>query len=168
MQEHVSFSKARSAKYPEMVQIIMVPDGAGGHNPMTASWVMFTSIEPPMLAISIGHERYSHDLVRSAGEFVVAYPSVEMEQEITEFGSASGRDEDKLAKLGTPIQPGTATGCVLLADAVANFECKVRGELPSGDHTIFVGEIIASHVNTKPVDRMYVLERKRFGGLRPV
>jgi len=43
----------------------------------------------------------------------------------------------------------------LIKDAVACFECKVRGKLVTGDHTIFAGEVLASYVSEKYKDRLY-------------
>jgi flavin reductase (DIM6/NTAB) family NADH-FMN oxidoreductase RutF len=49
---------------------------------------------------------------------------------------------------------------------VANFECKCVGELETGDHIIFVGEVIASHVHEPSLNRLYTLgEHYRLGGL---
>jgi flavin reductase (DIM6/NTAB) family NADH-FMN oxidoreductase RutF len=37
---------------------------------------------------------------------------------------------------------------VILDDASANFECVLEGELITGDHVIFAGRVVASHVYT--------------------
>ncbi|MCJ7786639.1 flavin reductase family protein, partial [Patescibacteria group bacterium] len=46
---------------------------------------------------------------------------------------------------------------VLLDDAVANFECRLVSETKAGDHIIFVGRIVVSHINTKRKKRLYSL-----------
>jgi flavin reductase (DIM6/NTAB) family NADH-FMN oxidoreductase RutF len=49
---------------------------------------------------------------------------------------------------------------------VANFECKCVSELETGDHVIFVGEVVQSYVNEQSLNRLYTLgENYRFGGL---
>lgn len=167
MQISVPFREASSAKYPELVHIVLVQGEDGTCNAMTASWVMYTSIEPPMMAVSIGFERFSHELLKSAGEFVIAFPSEAMEAETRLFGSESGRDMFKIEHSGAETLPASIVQGLLLSDAVANFECRVTGLLETGDHTIFAGEVVASHVNSRKSSRLYVVERGIFGGLRP-
>ena len=36
---------------------------------------------------------------------------------------------------------------MLLSEAVANFECVLETELTTGDHMLFVGRVVAAHVN---------------------
>ena len=120
-----------------------------------------------MLAVSIGFERYTYDLIRRQKEFVVAIPSSSMAHEVEFFGTHSGRDMDKLAELGTATQRATKIDCVLLTDARANFECRVVGQHVTGDHVIFSAEIVAAHVNREPSPRLFVVDKQRYAGLVP-
>jgi flavin reductase (DIM6/NTAB) family NADH-FMN oxidoreductase RutF len=113
---------------------------------MPAGWSMFTSFEPPMYAVSVGHERYTHELLQAAGEFTVAIPGPGMGPAIRWLGARSGRDGDKLAGLDLELQPADEIGAPLLAGALANLECQVATQLETGDHTIFVGEVMAAHL----------------------
>ena len=87
MQIKVSFDEAKNRKYPEQVAIVIARDDAGKYNPITLCWIMYTSFKPPMLAVSIGKTRYSLELIRRAGEFVVSYPSVAMADTALYFGT---------------------------------------------------------------------------------
>jgi len=118
---------------------------------------MITSGRPPMMAISIGLTRYSLEVFRQAGEFVIAMPSAEQADETLFHGTHSGRDVDKFAEAGTNLQPADEIDCVLMADAVANFELKTVCEAATGDHVLFVGEVVASHVNEQALGRLYTL-----------
>jgi len=166
MQKQVSFGEANRLKFPEQVVIALAKDEAGKCNPITLGWAMQTSISPPMLAISIGLGRYSHDVFHRAGEFVIAMPSADQQAETLFYGTKSGRDVDKLEAFGAALAPAGEIEGVLLADAVANFECRKVGELLTGDHTIFVGEVVRSHVNEVERDRLYtVAAGHTMGGL---
>jgi len=166
MQKQVSFGQANRLKYPEQVVIAIARDAAGKCNPITLGWAMQTSIAPPMLAISIGLPRYSHDVFARAAGFVIAMPSEHQEEETLFYGTRSGRDIDKLAEFGAKTQPAAEVDCVLLADAVANFECHAVGRLLTGDHTIFVGEVVAAHVHEPDLARLYTLgQGYKMGGL---
>jgi flavin reductase (DIM6/NTAB) family NADH-FMN oxidoreductase RutF len=130
--------------------------------------MMSASIDPPMFAISIGIQRYSLEVIRTAGEFVISLPSATMAEAAVLFGTKSGRDIDKLAASGLATQPASQVDTVLLSDAVANYECRLESEHPAGDHVIFVGRLLAAHVNTDTsVQRLYTLGDDRMGGVSP-
>jgi len=157
MQRQVPYAQAIATKYPEQVVIGIAKDPQGKCNPISLGWSMITSHAPPMLAVSVGKRRYSLEAFRQARQFVVAFPSVQQARETLVFGTKSGRDADKLALAAAETQPAEKIDCVLLADAVANFECRLVGELETGDHVIFVGEVVCSHVNDRPVGRLYIV-----------
>ena len=160
VQVQASYASAVAKKYPEQVVIAIAKDSSGKYNPITLGWTMITSGQPPMMAISIGLGRHSLGAVRHSGEFVLAFPSVAMSEDTLFFGSRSGRDVNKLAARGTGTQLATELDCVLLSDAVANFECVVEGEMLTGDHVLFVGRLVAAHTNEDAdVGRLY-----NFGG----
>ena len=167
MQRQVSFGDANRLKFPEQVVVAIAKDAAGKHNPITLGWAMQTSIAPPFMAISIGLPRYSHGVFQAAGEFVIVMPSEQQADEALYYGTKSGRDVDKFAEFGADLQPAARIDGVLLAGAVANFECRKAGELLTGDHTIFVGEVVCSHVNAEAeLKRLYTLgQGYKFGGL---
>lgn len=181
MQEHSSYKEALRRRHPVETFIVLArvrPEvapstggvSAGGMNPITVNWVMRTSIEPPLLAVSIAYARYSYHVVKAAGSFVVAAPSIEMESATRLFGTKSGREMDKIAEAGTAMQPCTEMDGELPADAVFNLECELESELETGDHAVFVGRVRASHVSTDPsARRLYTVGAgHRFGGVEPL
>jgi flavin reductase (DIM6/NTAB) family NADH-FMN oxidoreductase RutF len=158
VQKNVPYEKAIRRKYPEQVVIALARDPDGKVNPITLGWTMVTSHDPPMLAISVGKTRYSLEVIRQAGEFVVAFPSEGMADDALFFGTHSGRDMDKLAERGTLVDECDGVDALLLSEAVANFECVLEGELETGDHVVFAGRVVASHVNeNEAVARLYTL-----------
>ncbi len=164
MQIAATYEQAAERRFPEQITIAIAKDAGGKHNPITISWTMLTSIEPPMLAIAVGHGRYSAGALRHSREFVLSLLSAEMAKDAVFHGTKSGRDLDKLAECGTKTQPAAKIDSVLLADAVANFECTLESEHETGDHIIFVGRVVAAHVNQDPdVVRLYSLGHERMG-----
>jgi flavin reductase (DIM6/NTAB) family NADH-FMN oxidoreductase RutF len=168
MQVTTTFEQAASRKYPEQVAIAIAKDARGKHNPITLGWTMFVSHEPPMMAIAVGKTRYSLQAIRQAGEFVLSMPSAGMAEEARFHGTKSGHDMDKLAVCGTKTQPATRIDSVLLTDAVANFECKLQAELEAGDHIVFVGRVVESHINEDAtLRRLYSLGDEKLDGVIP-
>ena len=151
----VSWSEAIRRKYPEPVVLIISCDAEGRPNVMPAGWSMVASGIPPMLAVSVGHGRYTHKLIEETGEFVIVFPSDDMKDLIDYTGSCSGREVDKFAEFNIETIKSKHVKPPLIKNAVACFECKVRGRLISGDHTIFAGEVLASYISDKNKSRLY-------------
>ncbi|MDH4240671.1 MAG: flavin reductase family protein [Phycisphaerae bacterium] len=157
MQKQVEYAEAIKTKYPEQVVIAVARDKADRPNPVTLGWTMIVSGKPPMMAIAVAKKHYSIGTIRHSKCFTIVYPSSDMSDAALFFGSRSGRDVDKLAEFDCKTEPAKEIDSVLLSDAVANFECTLNSETEAGDHIIFVGEIVCSHVNTGPKKRLYTI-----------
>lgn len=169
MQTKTTFENAAARRFPEQVVIAIAKDPQGKFNPVTLGWAMLASHEPPMMAMALGRDRYSLQILRGAGEFVLALPSAAMNRDAVFHGTRSGRDIDKLAECGTKTQPAAEIDGVLLTDAVANFECRIEGELTAGDHVIVVGRVVAAHVNNDAtLRRLFTLGNEQLGAVQPV
>jgi flavin reductase (DIM6/NTAB) family NADH-FMN oxidoreductase RutF len=157
MQKQVKYEQAVKTKYPEQVVIAIAKDKKGKANPVTLGWTMIASYEPLMMAIAVAKTHYSIKTIRHSKCFTIAFPSSQMADAALSFGSKSGRDTDKFAEFDCKTLPAKKINSVLLADAVANFECTLESQISVGDHIIFVGKVVASHVNTKRKKRLYTV-----------
>lgn len=155
MQKKVEYADAIKTKYPEQIVIAIAKDRNGKFNPITLGWTMIVSGKPPMMAIAVAKTHYSVEAITFAECFTIVYPSAEMADAALFFGSKSGRDIDKLAEFQCEIAPAAEIDSVLLADAVANFECTLEQHMHAGDHVIFVGNIVAAHINKETKKRLY-------------
>lgn len=162
MQKQAEYEQAIKTKYPEQVVIAIAKDKNGKANPVTLGWTMIVSGSPPMMAVAVASAHYSIETIRHSKCFTIAFPSSEMADAALFFGSKSGRDTDKFAEFDAQhsrvhckTEPAKAIDSVLLTEAVANFECELESETVAGDHIIFVGRIVASHINTEPKKRLY-------------
>ena len=132
--------------FPLPVMLITCVDGSGKPNIITLAWVGMVNSDPPMVSISIRPSRYSHGLVKASQEFVVNIPSKEMIRKVDLCGVVSGRDVDKFSETGlTPI-PAAEVSSPLIEECPINLECKVRKIIPLGSHDLFIGEIVAIHI----------------------
>jgi flavin reductase (DIM6/NTAB) family NADH-FMN oxidoreductase RutF len=157
MQKQVKYEQAIKTKYPEQVIIAIAKDKKGKANPVTLGWTMIASYQPPMMAIAVAKTHYSIKTIRHSKCFTIAFPSAQMAEAALFFGSRSGRDTDKFSEFDCKTLPAEKIDSVLLADAVANFECTLESQTSVGDHIIFVGRVVASHVNTRPKKRLYTV-----------
>jgi flavin reductase (DIM6/NTAB) family NADH-FMN oxidoreductase RutF len=163
------YTKVISRKYPEQVVIAIVKDGDGKYNPITLGWTMITSHKPPMMAFAVAPHRHSRKAIEESKEFVIAFPSSLMAEATLFYGTKSGRDVDKLKEHPIATEPATEIDSLLFTDAVANFECKLESQLETGDHILYVGRIVASHMNTDAsLKRIYtVAPGHKLGGVNP-
>jgi len=76
-------------------------------------------------------------------------------------GRASGIDHDKFkeAKL-TPL-PAKKVKPPIIKECVAHLECKLHSQHTTGDHTIFVGEIVEAYANEEAFKEAYDLEKAK-------
>ena len=157
MQKQVEYSDAIKTKYPEQVVITVAKDKNDRANPVTLGWTMIASGEPAMMAIAVAKTHYSVEAITHSKCFTIAFPSAQMADAALFFGSKSGRKVDKFAEFECKTEPAEKIDSLLLAEAAANFECTLESQTPAGDHIIFVGKVVCSHINTEPKKRLYTI-----------
>jgi flavin reductase (DIM6/NTAB) family NADH-FMN oxidoreductase RutF len=165
MQEQAAVSEAWERKFPEQVVMVTTVSPDGQPNIITLGWAMPTSNDPLLCAISIGLTRYSHELLEGVPEFVLAFPAEDMEKAMMLCGTRSGRDVDKFQEAELTAIPAAIVRPPLIGEAVTNMECRAVSTHLTGDHTIFVGEIVAAHHSTRRLRRLYNLGGGKFDGL---
>ena len=74
-------------------------------NALTIAWTGITCSDPPMTYISVRPERYSYDIIKESGEFVINLTSGAMARATDFCGVRSGREMDKLAATGLTVEP---------------------------------------------------------------
>lgn len=102
---------------------------------LTVSAFCSLSLDPPLVLICIDKGVTSHDAISSAGRFAINILSADQEEISRRFAS---RAEDKFDGIGTTEGAG---GVPLITGCLATIECRLKEELPGGDHTIFIGEV---------------------------
>jgi flavin reductase (DIM6/NTAB) family NADH-FMN oxidoreductase RutF len=109
------------------------------------------SMDPPLVGISVHPQRYSFDLIRSTGEFVVNVVPYTMAKEALYCGRVSGRDVDKFTT--TPLTPSPAriVRPPIIKECISHLECRLMQDIEAGDHHIFVGEILEAYVRSEHI-----------------
>ena len=131
-------------------------------NMITIAWTGTINSDPPMISVSIQPRRYSHDLVRDSGEFVVNLTDEALCRKTDLCGVKSGRDTDKFALTG--LRPMEAPG-MKYAPAVegtpAAISCRVRQIIPLGSHDLFLGEVVGVLVRPDLIDDRNAIHLER-------
>ncbi|MDR1993221.1 MAG: flavin reductase family protein [Nitrososphaerota archaeon] len=119
----------------------------GKPNIITIAWVMPTSANPPLLAVSIAPTRHTHTNIEESGEFIVNIPTLEILQAVYACGSLTGRSFDKFKKTNLTPLPGKKVKAPAIRECIAHLECELDGQFITGDHTLFVGKIVEAYAD---------------------
>lgn len=109
----------------------------------TAAWVMQTSFDPLLLALSVNPQNAAYPLLRGSGAFTVSVLQRGQLELARRFGTRSGREQDKLA--GVRWHPGRR-GAPILDEALAYFECELSASVRTGDHELVVGRVVGGRI----------------------
>ena len=132
------------------VPAVMVSCARQGEKPniITLAWVGTVNSDPPMCSISVRKERYSHEILRDSGEFVVNLVG-EAQLKATDYcGVKSGRDEDKFAACGLTPVPVPGFSAPAIGECPLYLACRVQSVQELGSHDLFLGVI--ERVGVKP------------------
>ena len=137
---------------PVPAVMVSCADMEGKPNIITIAWAGTVCTNPPMVSISVRPTRYSYDMIRETGEFVINLVTEPLTRACDYCGVVSGRDVDKFAKTGlTPIAvegvsvPGIAESPVSIA-------CRVVEERALGSHTMFLAEVVGVTADDRYLD----------------
>lgn len=140
----MKLSRAFTLIEPGPVVLVTTQDG-GRNNVMTISWTMVLDFTP-LFAIATGERNYSFAALRKTRECVLAIPTVDLLDRVVGIGTCSGADTDKFSRFALTALPGKAVKAPLIAECLANIECKVADFVPG--HNIVVLEGVAAHINS--------------------
>lgn len=141
--------------------VLVTSERKGQPNVMAAAWQTPVSGEPPLVALSISPERYSHRLIMDSGQLVVNVPPRELVREVYYCGSVSGKDTDKFAETGLiPTVPGKVRP-PHIKECIAHLECEVQQSLEVGDHILFIARVVLAVVEKELFDEYWVVDNPR-------
>jgi flavin reductase (DIM6/NTAB) family NADH-FMN oxidoreductase RutF len=143
----INIASAYRLLHPMHTVLVSCVGKANKPNVTTVAWAMPTSINPPLLAISLAPTRHTHTLIEESGEFTVNIPTFEILKAVYSCGSLTGRSFDKFKKANLTQMPGKKVKAPTIRECVAHLECEVDGQLTTGDHTIFVGKILEAYAD---------------------
>lgn len=138
-----NLNKFYNYSFPKLAVLATLLDKSGKPNIITLAWHSAVSIKPPMYGVSIDPRRYSHDGILENGEFVINFCDWSIIDQVHYCGRHSGRKFDKFAETGLTPKPAQEVKPPIIAEGYCALECKLAGHHMYGDHTWFVGEVVA-------------------------
>ena len=107
-------------------------------NGMIASWVSQVSYDPLLLMVAIHRNRYTHDLINKNGFFALNIISTSQKDYLKRF-----KGPDPELKFSSVKWEKGITGVPVLNGCIGYMECKVKDTYAPGNHTLFVGKVVA-------------------------
>jgi len=144
--------KPSSLLYPCPVVLVACPSNGGKGNIITLAWVGVACSEPPIIGVAIRPSRFSHGLIQKSRDFTVNIPSVEILREVDYCGVFSGRDVDKFAKTKLTPAPAERVKSPIIKECPVNLECALKDVHKLGSHDLFLGEVVAVHVDDRLIN----------------
>ncbi len=138
--------------YPLPVVMVSVADENGKPNIITVAWAGTVCSNPPMVSISVRPERYSYDILKKTGEFVLNLTTRELVYATDYCGVKSGRDVDKFKEMGLTAVAADQVKAPLIQESPVNIECRATQVLPLGSHDMFLAEVVAVHADERYMD----------------
>jgi flavin reductase (DIM6/NTAB) family NADH-FMN oxidoreductase RutF len=141
--------------------VIVTASYKGRVNAMPAAWVVPLSKGPPLIGVSIQQSHLTHDLVVRSQQFAVSVPGRGIAEQVLRLGKLSGHDvDDKLALVGLHTMEAKEIDAPLIEEGLAWIECGVVDAFRVGDHTLFVGQVLAAMVQDQAFDEAWLLEEE--------
>jgi flavin reductase (DIM6/NTAB) family NADH-FMN oxidoreductase RutF len=134
------FRKAMGS-FPTGVTIVTVASVDGNMHGMTVNSFSSVSLDPTMVLVCLNETSRGLGLIERAGAFAVNVLSAG-QQNVSRWFANRHRPADSTMFIGVPIESGV-TGCPVLLEAVASFDCRLRQSHRAGDHLIVLGEVVA-------------------------
>jgi flavin reductase (DIM6/NTAB) family NADH-FMN oxidoreductase RutF len=110
-------------------------------NGMTLNWVTQLSFDPKLLGVAVETGALTHELMAEGGVFSLNIVDREDRAIVRKFTKPVEVDEAAMTLNGFPFHDGR-TGAPILDQAIAYAECEVRQQVPTGSHTLFIGEVV--------------------------
>jgi flavin reductase (DIM6/NTAB) family NADH-FMN oxidoreductase RutF len=156
------YDLARRVLTPIAHPVSVTAAAHGDERSCGTSTLMYVSHAPPMIAIAEHPGSRTARLIRDSGEFSVSLLH-DSQQDLAMAAGKSAPGADKLATLRIPaIEPPDGLRAPGIAGSIAVLWCRVVHTMPTGDHQLFIGEIVAHHLDEARWDPLLRYRRRYF------
>ena len=121
-------------------------------NIMTVAWTGIINTNPAMCYISVKPERYSYNLKKENGEFVINLTNEKLAYATDWCGVKTGAKVDKFKEMHLTKEKGEFVKCPVIKESPVAIECKVKEIKELGSHHMFIAEILSIDADEKYID----------------
>jgi flavin reductase (DIM6/NTAB) family NADH-FMN oxidoreductase RutF len=157
MRVHLTEHDARRLLVPGPL-VLVTTKWRAAQNVMPAAWTTPLSAVPPLVGVCVHPSRHTHDMIRYAEEFALNIAGPQLLNHAAYYGSVSGRDIAKLDISKLPTFRARRIEAPLLEGCVGHIECGVQDAISIGDHTLYVGRVLAVQAEEAAYNETWLLE----------
>ena len=121
-------------------------------NIITVAWTGILNTNPAMVYISIRPIRYSYNLIKESGEFVINLTNKQLAYATDWCGVRSGEKFDKFKEMKLHKEKAQFVKAPLIKESPVSIECKVKDIIKLGSHDMFVAEVLSIDADEKYID----------------
>lgn len=121
-------------------------------NILTVAWTGILNTNPAIVYISVRPERYSYNLIKETGEFVINLTNKDLAYATDWCGVRSGAKFDKFKEMKLTKEKANFVKAPLIKESPVSIECKVIEEKTYGSHTTFIAEVLSIDADEKYMD----------------
>ena len=121
-------------------------------NIITVAWTGILNTNPAMVYISVRPTRYSYNLIKESGEFVINLTTKDLVYATDWCGVKTGEKVDKFKEMKLTKEKAQFVKCPMIKESPVSVECKVKEIKELGSHHMFVAEVLAINADEKYID----------------
>lgn len=121
-------------------------------NIITVAWTGTICTNPAMTYISIRPERYSYEIIKNTGEFIINLTTKELVYATDWCGVRSGAEYDKFKEMNLTKEEANFVACPMIKESPVTIECKIKEIKPLGSHHMMLAEVLAVNAEEKYLD----------------
>ena len=121
-------------------------------NIITVAWTGILNTDPAMVYISVRPSRYSYNLIKEQGEFVINLTTRDLAKATDWCGVKTGDKVDKFKEMNLHKEKANFVKCPMINESPVSVECKVKEIRELGSHHMFVAEVLAINADEKYID----------------
>ena len=137
--------------YP--IPAVMVTSGTmEKSNIMTVAWTGILNTNPAIVYISVRPERYSYNLIKETGEFIINLTTEDLAYATDWCGVRSGKDHDKFKEMHLTKEEAFHVKCPRIKESPVAIECKVKEIKEYGSHHTFIAQVLSIDADDKYIN----------------
>lgn len=121
-------------------------------NIITVAWTGILNTNPATVYISVRPTRYSYQLIKEKGKFVINLTNKNLVRATDWCGVKTGAKVDKFKEMRLHKEKANFVQCPMIQESPVSVECKVREIKELGSHHMFVADVLAIHADEKYIN----------------
>lgn len=121
-------------------------------NILTVAWTGIICTNPAMVYISVSPKRYSHNIIKESGEFVINLTTEKLAFATDWCGVKTGAKVDKFKEMRLTKEKGNFVKSPLIKESPVSIECKVKEIKKLGSHDMFIAEVLSIDATDEYID----------------